>query len=189
MYRFGELRTSISSVYCMLHFRMTQPQGRFRFDKDCDLALVNAVMLADAHVAKRGESMDKFNSAFDMFCASRPVIAKIERGMPAPAMRSVQEHWRKLIRDRRAANHRNVAASGVAEEYGDLEMTLDKTIESINQKKKENEREKESKRKREDALKAAATEVRLMATKRVSEDSGDEEAQETQARNSASEVV
>ncbi len=63
---------------------METSNKRFRFDKEAELALVNAIMLAEAHSAKNGEVKQKFNGAFNTFCASRVVTCTVERGMPKP---------------------------------------------------------------------------------------------------------
>ena len=52
---------------------------RFRFDRDADIALVNAIMLAEAHVAKTGDVKEKFSGAFNMFSASHAVTSKMEK--------------------------------------------------------------------------------------------------------------
>ncbi len=108
---------------------------RFRFDKEADIALVNTIMLAEAHVAKNWEVKEKFNGAFNMFCVSRAVASKVEECMPKPKLSTIQEHFRKLIKNRCAANRSNDAASGISEVYGDLEQSLDVAIEEIEEKK------------------------------------------------------
>ena len=49
-----------------------------RFNREADVASVNVVMLAEAHVAKNVEVRDKFIDAFNMFCTSRVVSSKVE---------------------------------------------------------------------------------------------------------------
>ncbi len=41
--------------------QMNKYRKRFRFDKETDIALVNAVRLSEAHVAKNEEVNEKFN--------------------------------------------------------------------------------------------------------------------------------
>ena len=90
---------------------------RFRFDREADLALANAVLLAEAHTAKNGEVKERYSGAFNMFWASHVVTKKVSNGMPLPKLSTIQDHVRKLLKNRRVANKSNVAASGIAEEY------------------------------------------------------------------------
>ena len=59
---------------------------RFRFDKETDLALVNSVLLAEAHMGKHGEVKEKFSGAFKMFCASHVVTKRQDDGVPQPKL-------------------------------------------------------------------------------------------------------
>ncbi len=99
---------------------MENCQRRFRFDRDADVALINAIMLAEVDVTKAGDRKEKFDGAYNMFCSSRTVTCKIEKGMPKPKAITIQERYRKLVKDRRAANRSNIVASSIAEEYGEL---------------------------------------------------------------------
>ena len=57
---------------------------RFRFDKEADVALVNAIMLTEAHTAKNGAVREKFNGACHVFVVSRAFTSELGRGMPKP---------------------------------------------------------------------------------------------------------
>ena len=55
---------------------------RFRFDRDADIALVNAIMLDEAHVAETGSVKEKFSGAFNIFCALQAVTSELGKGVP-----------------------------------------------------------------------------------------------------------
>ena len=74
---------------------------RFRFDRDADIALVNAIMLAEAHVAKTGDVKEKLSGEFNMFCASHAVTSELENGVPKTKLTTIQEHSSKMVRNRR----------------------------------------------------------------------------------------
>ncbi len=44
---------------------------------EADVVPVNAILLAEAHVAKSGEVKEKYNSACNMFCVSHCVKKKL----------------------------------------------------------------------------------------------------------------
>ena len=150
---------------------------RFRFDKESDLALVSAVLFAEARTAKTGEVKEKFAGAFNMFLASHAVTAKVGRGVPQPKVTTFQEHYRKLIKNRGAANKANIPASGISEEYGEPEEVIDKIIEEVDIMKNEEKKKKEKEDKRQTKLKNAAEDILRKATKRLNsgESDGDEE--------------
>ena len=74
---------------------------RFRFDRVPDIAIVNAIMLADAHVAKTGDVKEKFSGPFNMFCASHAVTSKLEKGVPKPKLTTIQGNFHKMVKNRR----------------------------------------------------------------------------------------
>ncbi len=139
---------------------MENNSRRFRFDRDADVALINAIMLAEVHNAKTGERREEFNSPYNMFCSSPAETCKIERGMPKPKSTTIQEHYRELVKDRRAANRSSIAVSGVAEEYGELEEVLDNVIREIDKKCPKEGEKKEAEERKEQELKDAAKETR-----------------------------
>ena len=96
---------------------------------------------------------------------------------PQPKVIKFQEHYRKLVKNRRAANKGNIAVSGISEEYGELEEVIDKIIEEVDMMKNEEKQKKEKEDKRQTKLKNAAEDIRRKATKRLNsgENDGDEE--------------
>jgi len=61
--------------------KMANSTHRFRLDRHSDLALFNAIMLSEAHVARTGDVKGRFNSAYNMFCAFKAVTVKVESGV------------------------------------------------------------------------------------------------------------
>lgn len=102
---------------------------RFVFNKELKLTLVNCIGLAEAHVAKYGEVEAKFNAVFNIFCASHEVIRYVEKDLPLSKVDTLRQVWEKLERNRRADVKKNVAVTGIPEEYGELKQGLDKLIE------------------------------------------------------------
>ena len=54
-------------------------------ERDADVALLNAIMLAEWHVAKIGDVKEKFSGAFNMYCASHTITSKLEKRVPKPS--------------------------------------------------------------------------------------------------------
>ncbi len=68
-------------------------------------------------------------------------------------MTTVQEYFRALVKNRRAANKANLAASGIAPEYGELEIVLDIVIDEVDARKHEDDINKEAQLRKEEELK------------------------------------
>ena len=64
---------------------MDGARKRFRFERDAYVALVNASMLAEAHVAKTGDVKEKFSGAFNIFSIPNAVTPKLEKGVARPS--------------------------------------------------------------------------------------------------------
>lgn len=101
----------------------------FVFNKELKLTLLNCVGLEEAHVAKFGEVEAKFNTVFNIFCASHEVIRYVEKGLPLPKVDKLRRQWEKLERNRRADVNKNIAASGIQKEYRELEQGSVKSIQ------------------------------------------------------------
>ena len=78
-----------------------------------------------------------------MFCASHAVTSKLEKGVPKPKLTTIQEHFRKMMKNRRTENSTNIAASCIAEKYDKLEQLLDTVINEIDEKMKVDDSRKE----------------------------------------------
>ena len=70
-------------------------QKRFRFDKDPEIVFVNGIMLTGAHIARNGEVKEKFNGAYNMFCASRIIIAELSSGINKPEFSKLKTEERR----------------------------------------------------------------------------------------------
>ena len=66
-------------------------------------------------ILRRQATWKKFSGAFNMFCASHAVTSKLEKGVPKPKLTTIQEHFRKMLNNRRTENRTKLAASGIAE--------------------------------------------------------------------------
>eukprot|EP00171_Calliarthron_tuberculosum_P005483 IDg5483t1 len=134
---------------------------RFRFDKHFDQLLVHTVSIFEAHIVKHGEVEQKFEGVLNAFCAHPTFLEKHEKGVPAPKQSTLRDRFTKLLANRRAMN-KNIAASGIPEEYGELEKSLDTIIDECEEKKEaELEGKKEVGRKRRCASKRGAQYKRL----------------------------
>ena len=118
---------------------------RFRFDKETDLVLVNSVLLAGPYMAKPGEVKEKFSGAFKMFCASHVVTKRLDDDVPQPRLTTFQEHYRRPLKNRRASNKGNIATSGIAGVYRELEEVMDKIVEEVDIMKNEEMKKKKEK--------------------------------------------
>ena len=118
-----------------------------------NFALFSAVMLDEVHVTKTSDVEEKFDGAFNMFCASHAVTSKLENEVPKPKLSTIQEHFRKMVRSRRTENRINIVPSGIAKNYGELEQLLDTVINEMDWKKKLDDTRKEKDKKKEEALK------------------------------------
>lgn len=71
------------------------------------------------------------------------------------------------MKNSRASNKTNIAATGIAEVYGELEEVMDKIIEEVDIVKNKEKKKKETEEKQLAELKNAAGDIRLRATKRI----------------------
>ena len=99
---------------------MEMTTERVWFDAEDEISLLNAITLAEAHVAESGEVKQKLNVVLNVFCASRPITYKAETRVPKPKLSTSQEHFRKLAKNSGASNPSNVAASDISQHYGEL---------------------------------------------------------------------
>eukprot|EP00171_Calliarthron_tuberculosum_P022180 IDg22180t1 len=144
---------------------MSTKMKRFRFNHNFDLALIRCVTVSGAHLAKHGEREEKYAGLLAMFLASREFLEKSEE-VPPPKVLTIRERIKVLVKERRAVNKRNIAATGIAEEYGELEQLLDGIIDNIDEKAKVVAEEKDAMEKKELALQSAAKTIRDLSLKR-----------------------
>lgn len=122
----------------------------------------------DAHIAKNGELEKKFEGVLAAFCSHHSFITKQNDGMPASKLTTLRDRITKLVANRRAQNKRNIAASGISEEHGELEKNLDNLIAEEDEKKEAEAEAKQKFEQKEQALIDEGRSVRNSAMKRNS---------------------
>ena len=108
---------------------------RFRFDNQTDLVLARTVSMLGAHISNYGKIEKKLEGVLAAFCSHQLVLEKISLELPTPMLSTLRERYNELISNRRAASKKEIAFSGIAENRGELEVTLDNIIEEIVEKK------------------------------------------------------
>ena len=83
-----------------------------------------------------------------------------------PKLKTVRDRFNELVKERRVAVKRNIAASGIAEEHEEMEQLLDSIIEEIDNKAQVLAEEKNQQAQKEKNLRAAAENIRILALKR-----------------------
>lgn len=141
-----------------------QKAKRFRFDGDCDLALIRIVNDTGAHVPARGQSDKLFQEVHRLLINAHECKARsVALGMSEPVCRTVRERFQGLVRSRRKVNKKNKDASGIAEPHGEFEKTIDKMIAAMDEKKAEENAEKDAKNAAEEKLKKRGAKMREAA--------------------------
>ena len=72
-----------------------------------------------------------------MFCGSREVVDCLNMGVCVPKARTLTERFTCMVRERQTHVRKNITASGISEEYGELEQTLDTYITEMDTQKLE----------------------------------------------------
>eukprot|EP00171_Calliarthron_tuberculosum_P002143 IDg2143t1 len=139
---------------------------RFRFDKQLDLLLEHTVCDIEAQVAKHGKLDAKYQGVLAAFRAHHSFLSKHASGMSAPKVTTLRDRLNKLVVNRRAENRRNIAASGIPEEYGELEQSLDVLIQELMRRRKMEAEAKKKMDRKEQTLLDAGLSIRDSAMKR-----------------------
>ena len=100
---------------------------RFRFSKDFDIALLRSVSSIGAHLAADGKTVERFNSILTMFLV-RPEFLSTAANVPPPKLKTVQDRFKELVKERKVAVKRSNAAIVIAEDHEEMEQILDSII-------------------------------------------------------------
>ena len=106
---------------------------RFRFSTEFDIALLRCISSNGAHLAALGKTEEKFTSVLTTFLATPEFLSR-SANVPPFKLKTVRDRFKELVKERRVVVKRKVAASGIAEEHGEMEQLLDSIIEEVDDK-------------------------------------------------------
>lgn len=123
--------------------------------------LVQCVREHDAHRAGHGELDRKFQQVLDTFIENLPNTMWCT--MQKPAVKTLRDKYRGLVKDRKAKVASNLAESGIVEDISELDQLLDDLMHERDDLDTQKRQERQEMDAREESLVAAGEEIRQQA--------------------------
>ena len=98
---------------------------RFRFVKEFDSALLRCVGANSAQQAGHGKTEENYGGVLAIFLVTPEYLSRT-MNVPPPQLKAVRKNVKKLLK--KCLIKSNIAVSGIAEKYGELEQLLDSII-------------------------------------------------------------
>ena len=131
--------------------------SKFIFREDTKMLLVRSVMEHSAHLGEHGTLDVLFEKVRDTFIANMCPSTWVTTAKPS--VKTLRDKLRTLLKERRAINKVNAAASGIREEISETNELLDDIILEKDEAEEVKRGKREEKSNREEELRAAAETV------------------------------
>lgn len=134
---------------------------RMRFNPSWDNILLKSVVHADAHLARHGESQNRFEQVLKCFDDQVPV--EVWASTTKPTWKSLSDRFKKLISDHKVSRRINEGSSGIIEVRGEREELLDDIVLAIDDMEEERRNEREERTTMDKRLQEAGEAIRNRA--------------------------
>lgn len=139
-----------------------QPKKRrIRFSTQWDTLLLKTVTSCDAHLAPHGDAQSRFQEALGHFIAAIPHTTF--EMIQMPTWKTLNDRFKKLVSDHRAAVRTNAAASGIVEVRGEREILLDDIVQAVDELEEQRRAERDERTKLDQRLTEAGERIRSSA--------------------------